>query len=215
MLGKGCLFGILGVLVALGLIGNVADVGARHYATSRIEAQIQTSVPGAHGVHGRIHSWPFLKVAVNGHVDEIGAHLDRVIVAPMVFSDVDVDVKGLRIDAQRLLSSGKLTVTHIAQGTIQLSVLDTDVSAALGVPVTIGSGQMTALGGAVRATLAVDTASRQLVIDVPRVRRFAFALPGVKLLPCLPAVALVPGRVTLSCQFDHIPDALTSVASSS
>ena len=64
---RGCLVGLLGVVVGLGFIGEAADVTARHVATSKIESRIREAVPGASGVSVSIHSWPFLKVGVDGH----------------------------------------------------------------------------------------------------------------------------------------------------
>src|SRR5580704_7726572 len=97
-IGRGCLVGLLGVVVALGLVAFGADIAARHYTTTKVEERISKSVPGATGVHAWIHSWPFLKVGVDGHVDDIGATIASLNVADLQFTSIRVELKGVRVN---------------------------------------------------------------------------------------------------------------------
>lgn len=211
---RGCLLGLLGVLVGLAVVAAVVDVGARHYATSRVEQRISTAVPGAQGVSAHIHSWPFLKVGVGGHIDEIGARLTRVVVRPVVFTDLHIDLRGVRVATTSLVSEGKLQVTHIDGGTIQVSLTAADLAAALGLPAGIlaaaGLAGGTAVADAIGRVASVDADRRQLVVSIPGVRRFTLPLPGPDLVPCIPRVTAVTTGLSLSCTFTRVPAALTA-----
>lgn len=211
MRARGCLLGLLGVVVGLALVGAVVDAGARHYATSRIEKRIVAVAPESRGVKARIHSSPFLQIALNGHIDEVGAHIAQLAEKPLRFSDVDVDVRGVQIDQGRLASEGKIVITHIDSGRITLAVTAADFSAAIGLPVSLGDAVIGAASGRVKVSVA--SATRQLVIDVVGVHRFALQLPAPSVLPCVPVVMLAPDRLTLSCALTRVPDALTALAS--
>ena len=202
---------MFGVLVGLALVATLVDAGARHYATSRVEARIRTAAPESRGVTARIHSWPFLKVAVNGHVDEVGAHVVQLVEKPLVFSDVDVDLRGVRVDQGTLASEGRFVISHIDTGNVTMTVTAGDLAAAAGVPVSLADAAAGVASRTVR--IRVDAAKRQLVVDVLGVKSFAFALPGVNLLPCIPAVAMGVARLTLSCSFTGVPSAFAAVAS--
>ncbi|GAC1594173.1 MAG: hypothetical protein NVS3B21_15910 [Acidimicrobiales bacterium] len=211
MRARGCLLGLLGVVVGLALVGSLVDAGARHYATSRIEKRIGVVAPQSRGVKARIHSWPFLQIAANGHIDEVGAHIAQLADKPLRFSDLDVDVRGVQIDQGRLASEGKIVITHIDSGRITLAVTAADFSAAIGLPVSLGDAVIGAAAGRIKVTVAAAT--RQLVIDVVGVHRFALQLPAASVLPCVPIVTLAPDRLTLSCPISRVPDALTALAS--
>ena len=208
---RGCLLGLLGAVVGLALVAALIDAGARHYATSRIEARIRVAAPESRGVKARIHSWPFLQVAVNGHIDEIGAHVAQLVEKPLVFSDVDVVMRGVRVDQGRLASEGRLVVTHVDSGNVTLTVTASDLAIAAGVPVAVAGAASEVASARVR--ISVDAATRQLVLDVAGLKRFAFGLPGSNMLPCIPHVAMVGSAATLSCAFTRVPDALTALAS--
>src|SRR5580658_6230306 len=111
---RGCLVGVLGVAVALGGLGGGADIAARHYTTTKLEQRISASVPTAKGVHAWIHGWPFLQVAVNGNVDDIGATIATLEVASLEFVSIRVELSGVRISTSDLLSDHKVVVTGIS-----------------------------------------------------------------------------------------------------
>ena len=210
MLVKGCLFGMLGSLAGLVLVVLGVDVAARHYATARIESRVKSSVPAAQGVHARIHSFPFLKVVANGHIDEIGVHVNRLPEQPVTFTDVDVDVHTVRLPVGQLLTGGTVQITHLARGTITAWVTPADLTTALGVPISVDpTGQLTAAGRPL--VLVVDNKGHRLVVGVPGFHLVVLPLPSARLLPCPPQVAMVTGKVELSCTFTQIPPALGSL----
>jgi hypothetical protein len=216
MAARGCLVGLLGVVAGLALLGDLADVGTRHLATSKIEQRIGQSVPEASGVRARIRSWPFLKVAVDGHVDEIDAHVSKVLVKPLVFSDVGVELRGVRVSVADMVTDARVDVTHIARGTITLTVTEGDIERAL---VALVPGGVRPPSAAVstnvlsHVVVSVDPVARRLVLAAPGFAKVSLALPGADLLPCIPAVAQAAASITLSCTFDHVPSAFTSLTS--
>jgi hypothetical protein len=207
MIRRGCLLGLLGVVVGLGLIGEGVDVGARHFATSRIVQRIRSSAPEAHGVRARILGWPFLQVVVNGHVSEIGAHADTVVERGLTFRNVDVVLHGIKIDQGKLISQGKVTVKSISSGLVTASIAAGDLSSALGLPISAGSGGFLLRGTPVRVT--IDGAARVVDVSAAGLAPVSLPLPGPNLLPCVPTVSYSGDTALLSCAFTRVPSAFT------
>ena len=205
--GRGCITGIVILAVGLGGLGDVTDVVARHWTTSQIEKRIRATVPQAQGVHAHIRSFPFLKVLVNGHVDEMGGHIDHLTVARLTFDDIDVEIHGLRIKQGDLISNRKVVVTHIDTGTVSATLTAASLTQAFGVPVGVAANSLVASGVAVGVSVR---SSRQVVITVAGIGARSFPLPDASLLPCLPSVAFAHQAMVLSCSFDHVPSAFTS-----
>lgn len=204
MLAKGCLFGLLGVLAGLAAIGAAADIGARHFATSKIEQRIRQQVPEASGVHARILGWPFLKVAANGDVDEIAVRVDQMAERPLVFSDVAVDLRSVHISQSNLVTNARVDVTHIGRGTISLVVTEASLLRALGLP-PLPAGAMS------QAAFRIDAGSRSIVVTAAG-HAVKLALPGANILPCLPTMSQPGNELVLSCTFTSVPSAFTSLS---
>ena len=211
MRGRGCLIGLTGVVVGLALIGDAADAAARHYVTTKVVERISASVPGASGVSARIHSFPFLKAAVGGSVDEIGAHVNLLVIQSLDFTDIDVDLRGVRISVGDLVN-GRLNVTRITRGTIVLSVTDASLVQAIVRSVPAAAAEASLIQSELpRLRITVNPATRQLVIALPGLARVDLGLPEANLLPCVPQVTSGATRMTLTCQFDHVPTAFSTL----
>ncbi len=198
MILRGCLFGVLGVVAGLAVVADVADVGARHLATGKVEQRIHQVVPQATGIHGRIRSWPFLEVGINGHVDDISARVDRLTVGPVVYTNLMIDLHGARVSIGSMVTSLRLYVTRVQRGTVSFTLADS-----------------------VLARVAPDVPPAQLQVSVDAKRRVLLVvggagapvsvpLPGTTLVPCVPGVAPGPDGVTLGCSFTTVPGAFTS-----
>ena len=214
MAARGCLFGVLGVVAGLALLGELADVGARHLATSKVEQRISQAVPRANGVHVRIRSFPFLKVAVDGRIDEIDAHVSRIEVSPVAYTDVAVELRGVQVSVSDMVTDARIDVTHIDRGTVSVTMTESALFRALaGAPA--GGSALGPVGSVLdRAALSVDGQSRQLMVAIPGVAGVGLPLPGSAILPCTPALTRAPAAVTLSCTFHNVPAAFTSISSS-
>jgi len=212
VIARGCLLGLLGVAAGFAAVGLGVDVGARHLATARVESSVGSAVPGAHGIHARIHSWPFLKVALNGRVDEIGVHVDRLVEKPVTFTDVNVKLTGIDLRVGKLATGARVTIGTIRSGRATAEVTPAALAAAMGEPVGVdAAGRLT--GGKPGATpqpvvVKADQA-RHLFVAVPGVRVVALPLPGPDLLPCVPAVTNGGGLLNVSCTFDKVPTAFS------
>jgi hypothetical protein len=202
---RGCLVGLLGVLLALALLLDGSDILARHFATNKIAERIRAREPSAQGVSVHIRSFPFLKVVIDGHVDEVGARFARITVGPLAFIDVDVELHGLRVQRGSLFSQGEINVTGVRQGTVSATLTASALSQAVGVPVIVTQSGVTVRG--LNVTPTIQTSTRHLVIGGLQ----SFALPGPDVLPCLPVIGFSGQAITLSCTFTQVPSAFASL----
>jgi hypothetical protein len=200
---RGCLFGALGVLAGFAVVADVADVASRHLATSKVEQHIRQVVPHTAGVHGRIRSFPFLDVAVNGHIAELGARIDQLTVAPVVYTGLVIDLHGVRVSKSSMVTSLRVDVTHIRSGTVTFSLRFSDLLKA--VP-AVSPAQL---------RVSVDGTHRRLVLGRPSGSDVTLALPPTSIVPCLPGVAPGSDRLTLGCSFSAAPSAFTSASTTS
>jgi hypothetical protein len=201
---RGCLVGLLGAVLALLLVLEGSDILARHYATSKIAQRIRSREPSAQGVSVHIRSFPFLKVLLNGHVDEIGARIARITVGPLAFVDVDVELHGLTVQKGQVFQ-GHVNVTSLHTGTVTATVTAAALSQATGIPVTVGPGELIVRGIPVK--VSVNPSTRQLLINGLQ----PFGLPSSDVLPCIPIVTFTAQGVGLSCTFTHVPSAFSNV----
>lgn len=198
MILRGCLIGALGVVAGLAVVGGAADVGARHLATGKVEQRIRQAVPEASGVHGRIRSWPFLAAGVDGRVSEIDARVDRLKVAPVVYTDLRVALHGARVSISNMVTALRVDVTRIDRGTVSFTIGDSYLARVTpGVP-----------AGARR--VSVDATRRALLVGGPSGLPVVVALPGPSLVPCVPGAATGPTGVTLRCSFTTVPGAFAT-----
>lgn len=208
MIRRGCLFALLGIFGGLGMLFEAADIGARHYATTKIEQRIRLSVPEAQGVKAHIHGWPFLKVGVNGRVDDVGANITRVVEKGLSFTQVTIELHGLKIDQAKLVSENKVVVQSIRTGTMTASITAGDLGSALGLPLTASGTGFTLRGAPVRTT--INAATRAIQISAAGMASVSLPLPGPNLLPCVPTIAYKGDTVVLSCTFKQVPSAFTA-----
>jgi hypothetical protein len=195
---RGCLVGALGVVTGLALVAGAADIGARHLATGKVEERIRQAVPQASGVHGRIRSWPFLAAGVNGRVSEIDARVDRLSVAPVVYTDLTVALHGARVSIANMVTSLRVDVTRIDRGTVSFTLADSYLD------------QVDPGVAAAARRVSVDAKRRALVVGGPTGLPVLVALPGPSLVPCVPGAAPGPAGVTLGCSFTTVPAAFTT-----
>jgi hypothetical protein len=197
---RGCLFGVLGVVAGLAVVTNVADIGTRHLATQKVEERIHQAVPQASGVHGRIRSWPFLEVGINGHIDEISARVDRVTVAPVVYTNLVIDLRGARVSIGNMVTSLRVNVTHIRRGTVSFTLANSYLQKAFP---TVAPAQL---------RVAVDAKSRKLLLASTSGLPVVLPLPSTGLVPCIPGASPGPDGLTLGCSFTKVPAAFTTAA---
>jgi hypothetical protein len=213
----GCLGTLVPVVAVVAGLLVAGDIGARRYATGQLSDRVSAGVPDASGVHARIHSFPFVgRVLLGRSIDDVGVHIDRLTGRRgVVFSDLDVDLRGVTVDRHALVNQRKVKLARIKRGTVTFALTQQAISDALGRPTEVSSGGVlvTGLGGRqVRGTVTVAP-NRGLVLSIVPLPPLGVPLPTLRVLPCLPSVTLAAGRVDFSCTFTTVPAALVQAVS--
>lgn len=211
--GRRRLLPVLAVLVAVivGLLA-AADVTARVVAQQALAQRLRTAVPTATTVDAQIRSFPFLgRLLVSGHIGEVDAHATGVSVHGLRFDSIAVSLRGVELDRTQLLEDRRVVLENIDAGRAVAQVTQADLSAALGVPVTLADGRatVTVLGRHLGADLAVRDG--RLVVNGAGVSLPALSVVA-PLLPCPADAEVVTGRVVLTCDFTGVPVELRTPA---
>ena len=200
------------IVVVLGALGVGADVGAKQWAEGQIESRARAEVPADVSVAAQIHAFPFLPALfLNGKVAEAEAHFKNIKAGVLTFSDVVVDLHGIRVNRHELLNNRRVQVESISEGTVTAEITAAALTSALrGVPVVIANGEVkvTIAGASVVARVAVSGNALQL--GVPGVG--SIAIPKTRLVPCVADVTVLAGRIRLSCTIHDVPPALLGAA---
>lgn len=190
----------LGVLVLVGVAAWTADTAARAWAERRAGDEIAGLVPEAESVSVDLGGFPFLWHAVRGEVTEGHVTLDRLTVAGIVVTAVELDARDVRLDWWE----GRLR--DVGAATVSVHLGDAEVEAATGVTVRLlpGSIAIVTPDGDIPAGIAiVDDA---LVITPVGAPALTVALPGADLAPCAErAITVELGEVVVTCEVAGLP----------
>lgn len=174
------------------------------------ESQIRDRVVIAAGPAGetaaRITSFPFLlRLFTAGDVSRIRVSAADVTVEGLTLARVALDLHGVTLDRDRLVSEQKVVLTALDRGTATAELTAAQLSERLGVAVTLESGRarVRIAGQTVTATASISDNRLRLTVagvDVPTLR-----IPRLPLLPCVADAEILPGRIRLTCSVDQIP----------
>lgn len=190
---------IAGLLVA-------ADVAARTVAESQLRDRVVIAAGPAGATTARISSFPFLlRLLTAGDVSRIRVSAADVTVEDLTLARVALDLYGVTLDRDRLLSEQKVVLTALDRGTATAEVTADQLSERLGVAVTLEAGRakVRVAGQTVTATASITDNRLRLTVagvDVPTLR-----IPRLPLLPCVADAEILPGRVRMTCSVDRIP----------
>ncbi len=190
---------LLGLLVA-------ADVAARTVAETQLRQRVVMEAGSAGETTARIDSFPFLgRLLSAGDVSRIRVASADVTVEGLTLARVAVDLRGVRIDRDRLFSEQKVVLAELDSGTATAEVTAQQLSERLGVDVILESGRarVRVAGQTVTATASVsDNVLRLAVsgVNVPALR-----IPRLPLLPCVADAEILAGRIRLTCSVDEVP----------
>jgi hypothetical protein len=204
------------VAVALLVILGVGDVVARTYAQDRTASQINQRVPGASSTVN-ISSFPFVgKLLATGKVDKISAHVKHAKASDFTFDQIDVVLRGVRIDRNQLVGSQHVQVSAISTGTVKASISEQSIDQALqalGQPAVVhlvqGAAELTVAGVTVRSTVTIVNNAVQLTVGHQVVN---LPIPQLPVLPCVATAVVLPGQLDLSCTFHQVPTAFLKAA---
>jgi hypothetical protein len=189
----------MGLLVA-------ADVAVRSVAESQLRDRVRVAASPAGETTARIDSFPFLpRLLLSAEVSRIRVSAADVAAEGVTFARVAVDLRGVTFDRHRLMSDRKVVLASLSRGTAVADVTQDELSARLGVPVTLEAGRarVRVAGQTVTATASVSDNTLRLSVSglsVPGLR-----IPKLPLVPCVADAEILPGRVRLTCSVDQIP----------
>jgi uncharacterized protein YwbE len=198
---------LVGAVLILGILGVGADIVLRRYAESEISKRVRAEVEST-SVSTNISSFPFVvRLAASGTVGEVKTHLDKPHVGPLIFDSIDVDLKGVQVDRNQLLSHQDVKLRKIDSGQVTAELTESTLAQALGVPVRLEGGaiHVTVLGKDATATLSVK--GNKLLFDVVG-RPLSLPIPQTSILPCAADATVADGRIRLTCTIHEIPPAL-------
>lgn len=207
-------FVVLGAVV--GLLG-VGDFTARSMVSSMATERAQASAPAGSSVSASIGSFPFVPpLLLGGSISRVDVHLENVSARVITFAKLDIDLRGVKLDRDRLLSKRKVRITEIDKGIVEATLTQEALQDALHVPVTISEGtvNLEVLGKKIPVTVAVDDSGRLSLTGPGLTRSFSLTIPKTDYIPCLGGVTVLSGRIKFSCEVNEVPPALLDVAQS-
>ena len=201
------------VVVIVGGLG--LDVAAKKYAEGQLASKAEDRAGGQATAAAHISSFPFVaKVLLSGEVSEVDLRMSRVTAEGVALASLDIDLHGVRIDRDKLLSSRKVEVTGISEGTVTAGFDAAGLSQLAHVPVDIADGkvQVHAAGRVVSATPSIDAAG-MLSLSLGALPAVRVRLPKSDLAPCAASsVRATGGRLEVSCTIHDVPPALLRAA---
>jgi hypothetical protein len=195
------------VLVLLG----VADISARSFAASKLEDRAQQEAPPGSTVSASIGGFPFIpRLLLSGKVSHVGVHVEDVNATVITFSTVDLDLDGVKLDRDRLISDRKARVVGIERGTVSAVLTQQALSDALHVPITIAGGEVsvTILGKSIPVTPTVNANGRLSLTGTGLGQALSLTIPKTDYVPCIGDVTVLAARIRLSCEIHDVPPAL-------
>lgn len=191
--------------VVVGLLA-AADIALRTVAESQLRDRVVAAVGPAGETTARIESFPFVpRLLAAGEVARIRLAATEVTVEGLTMARVALDLHGVALDRDRLLSEQELVLASLDRGTATVEVTQAELSQRLGVDVTLESGRarVEVAGQTVTATASVSDNTLRLAVSglsVPALR-----IPRLPLVPCVADAEILPGRIRLSCSVDQVP----------
>ena len=186
-----------------------ADIGARTVAESQIRDRVVIAAGPAGETTARIDSFPFLvRLLTSGEVSRLRVAAADVTVEQLTMARVALDLHGVTLDRDRLLSEQKVVLSDLDRGTATADITAEQISERVGVTVTLepGRARVRVAGQSVTATASVTDNTLRLSVSgltVPALR-----IPRLPLLPCVADAEILAGRVRLTCSVDQVPPEL-------
>lgn len=212
------------VLVIVAVLVGV-DFGVKYLAEKAVANQAKHST-GAASASASISGFPFLyDTLVKGRVQGVDVHLSNVPAGAsgLFLQTVTVDLTGVSLNRQHLVSHGKVNVTGITQGTGTIDVSAPELSAVAQHTITVGpqasDGSYPLLvdlgaGRTVTATATI-TAGHVLLVSaggVPLLQVDLGRTPVVQ--DCSMSLRVTPGGVEAACTMSPVPPAVIAAVSS-
>lgn len=207
----------LAVILALLVAG---DFAAKAVAESQLAGRVQKAVARNGSASASISSFPFVgRLLASGHVSEVDVGLTNVTVGDLHFASITDHMNDVHVDRDRLVSDRKVVIRSIGSGAVTAQVDESELSRAIGIPITLqkGRARVTVAGVALTASFAIR--NNRLVLGglgslplEPLARLAPLVIPRAPLLPCVADVEIQPGALHLACTFSQVPPELIGAA---
>jgi hypothetical protein len=211
LIGKVLLIGGAGV-AALGAIG---DVAVRNVAETKIAERAEAAAGGRASATAEIDSFPFVpRLLFGGQAGDVSVHVEDVATPTVDLVRVDLDLQGVKLDRNQLLSERRAEVTEVDRATITARIDVGAVSKALGgLEVTVRDGALHARFGGREVSANLSVARGQLAIRFPGGLSGSIRIPHTDLLACdADVVRVVDEALVVSCSTSEVPPALLRAA---
>ncbi|HZD65855.1 MAG TPA: hypothetical protein VE152_07145 [Acidimicrobiales bacterium] len=198
----------LAVVVAL-LVG--VNVAVTSWAQAQLAGRAQARSNAASASAG-LGDFPVLyRILATGTVPRLGIQLHGVPLGPVTLSALDLSLQGVAISRHDLVEGRGVRLGDITSGTIRATVSASQLTAALGQPVRLladGTARIEVAGHPV-PVVPVVTAAGELSFRLPPGADVALRIRPRAFLPCIDAVRVGAGTLTMVCSVRHLPPALT------
>jgi LmeA-like phospholipid-binding len=192
-------------------------VAARRWAEGELEDRARQALDPAveaERVHAAIHSFPFLgRLLASGTVSRIRLAVAPVTTTGLVFDEIEVDLRGVRVDRDLLVRKRQLELTAIDTGTVTAVLTERAVSDAVGVHVTFLPGRVAVTVAGVEVGAAVEAKDNVLVVTPERGPALRLPIPEVPFLACATSAEVRQGQVAVRCTVEDVPPELLRAAS--
>ena len=206
---------VLTLLLVIGAVAAGADVAGRLYAEHLIADRTKAST-GAQGSSASISSFPFLyDLLVDGNARRVKVDLRGVPIGPLRIDRIDVDARGVHIDAGYLIDHRKVRIKSIDSADASLTLSASSLSAATGLPISVSGVTVTALvaGASLPVTVGISD-GHDLTIDVQGRRTFTFDLDRSPIVPpCGLQITTASDGLTLDCHVAPVPPPVVAAIS--
>lgn len=188
----------------------VGDLSARRLAENRLEDRARSEAGQPGSVDARIRSFPFLaRLVLSSTVAEVDVHLLDVDTGRLDLAAVDVDLRGVRLDRDKMFS-GDAELEDIDRGTVTVELDAAAIQRVINLPVSISGDRITVryrgVSVSARAEAGEDGA---LVLRAGRLPPLIVPVTRSRLVSCVAARAtVVNDRVRLACDITEVPPGL-------
>lgn len=183
-----------------------ADLGVRAVAESQLRDRVALAAAPAGASRARIESFPFLpRLLLSGDVSRIRVSAAEVTVEGLTFARVALDLSGVTVDRDRLLSERKVVLANLDEGTATAEVTQDQLSERFGVPVTLDAGRARVRVGGQTVTATASVVDNTLRLSVAGLSVPGLRIPRLPLVPCVADAVILDGRVRLTCRVDEVP----------
>ena len=195
------------VVLALVVVG---DLSARRLAENRLEDRARSEAGQPGSVDARIRSFPVLaRLVLSSTVAEVEVHLLDVDSGPVDLAAVDVALRGVRLDRDKMLS-GQAELEDIDRGTVTVEIDAAAIEEVVNLPVSISGDRISVRYRGVSVSARAETGrDGALVLRAGRLPPLTVPVARSRLISCVAARAtIVNGRVRLACDIAEVPPGL-------